>query len=67
LTSTKKGNIAVSLAVIEGKALSLNNDWKKVEINHGGGNTYFVFSMLWRNVTFGKVFLNNTVNVTNCL
>jgi len=41
----------VSLSVIQGKALSLNNDWKKAEIDHSGGNTHLVFSMIWRNVT----------------
>lgn len=56
----------MSLSVIQGKGLSLNNDWKNVEIDHGGGNTYFVLSMIWHNVTFGKVFLNSTVNVTSC-
>ena len=46
----------MSLSVIQGKALSLNNDWKKAEIDHGAGNRYFVFSMIPRNVTFGNVF-----------
>jgi hypothetical protein len=34
----------MSLSVIPGKVLSLNNDWKKVEIDHGGGDTYFVLA-----------------------
>jgi len=34
----------MSLSVIQGKGLSLSNDWKKAEIDHCGGNTYFVLA-----------------------
>jgi hypothetical protein len=41
----RKRDIIASLSVIQGKALDLYGDWKKVELNHGGRNTYFVFSV----------------------